>query len=89
MTIRRILLLAFLLVSLLPAAVLTRLAFDRSRAAMLGEIEQGVMRSTAAVSAEADKLLYERLLNAIHNEQHRSLEMCRTRGVSFIRGQTH
>ncbi|MDM4769924.1 ATP-binding protein [Solimonas sp. SE-A11] len=64
MTIRRILLLAFLLVSLLPAAVLTRLAFDRSRAAMLGEIEQGVMRSTAAVSAEADKLLYERLLNA-------------------------
>lgn len=64
MTIRRILLLAFLLVSLLPAAALTRLAFDRSRAAMLGEIEQGVMRSTVAVSAEADKLLYERLLNA-------------------------
>lgn len=64
MTIRRILLFAFLLVSLLPAVALTRLAFDRSRAAMLGEIEQGVMRSTAAVSAEADQLLYERLLNA-------------------------
>lgn len=63
-TIRRILLLAFLLVSLLPAAVLTLLAFDRTRAAMLAEIEQGVMRSAAAVSSDVDKVLFERLLNA-------------------------
>ncbi|HSW15036.1 MAG TPA: ATP-binding protein [Solimonas sp.] len=64
MTIRRILLIAFLLVSLLPAAALTVLAFNRTHAAMLGEIEQGVMRSASAVSADVDKLLFERLLNA-------------------------
>lgn len=64
MTIRRILLLAFLLVSLLPATLLTVLAFNRTRAAMLGEIEQGVMRSADALSADIDKLLFERLLNA-------------------------
>jgi len=63
-TIRRILLIAFLLVSLLPAALLTALAFDRTRAAMLAEIEQGVMRSALAVSADVDKVLFERLLNA-------------------------
>lgn len=64
MTIRRILLLAFLGVSLVPALLLTVLAFDSTRRAMLEEIEQGVRRSAAAVSADVDKALYERLLNA-------------------------
>ncbi|MGQ0619319.1 MAG: two-component system sensor histidine kinase NtrB [Panacagrimonas sp.] len=64
MTIRRILLLAFLLVSLVPATVLTLLAFDRSHAAMQTEIEQAVLRSAASVSSDVDKLLFERMLNA-------------------------
>lgn len=64
MTIRRILLLAFLLVSLVPASLLTLLAFENTRAAMLGEIEQGVRRSATSVSADVDRLLFERLLNA-------------------------
>lgn len=63
-TIRRILLLAFLLVSLVPATVLTLLAFNRTHAAMQAEIEQAVLRSAASVSADLDKLLFERMLNA-------------------------
>lgn len=64
MTIRRLLLLAFLAVGLLPATVLTALSFNRTRAAMQSEIEQGVLRSAESVSAEVDKLLFERMLNA-------------------------
>lgn len=63
-TIRRILLLSFLVVGLVPATVLTVLAFNRTRTAMQAEIEQGVLRSASAVSADVDKLIYERLLNA-------------------------
>lgn len=64
MTIRRLLLSAFLLVSLLPATALTLLAFERSRSALLGEIETGVRRSAGALSADVDRLFAERLLNA-------------------------
>lgn len=64
MSIRRLLLAAFLLVSLLPAIALTILAFDRTRQAMLGEIEQSVNRSAIALSDDLDRQLYERLLNA-------------------------
>ncbi len=64
MTIRRILLIAFLMVSLVPASLLTLFAFKNTRAAMLDEIEQGVHRSAASVSADVDRLLFERLLNA-------------------------
>ena len=63
-TIRRILLMAFLLVSLAPAALLTVLAFYSTRATMLEEIEQGVRRSAASVSSDVDKIMFERLLNA-------------------------
>jgi hypothetical protein len=63
-TIRRLLLAAFLLVSLLPAIALTLLAFDRTRSAMLGEIEQGVRRSAVSLSSDIDRLIAERLLNA-------------------------
>lgn len=64
MTIRRLLLAAFLVVGLIPASSVTWLAFERSRSAMLDEIEQGIDRSTAATSAELDRMLLERLLNA-------------------------
>lgn len=64
MTIRRLLLGAFLLVGLLPAIGLTLLAFGQTRTAMLGEIEQSVQRSASALSDDVDRQLYERLLNA-------------------------
>lgn len=64
MTIRRLLLVAFLAVGLIPATVLTGLSFNRTRAAMQAEIEQGVLRGAESVSAEVDKLLFERMLNA-------------------------
>lgn len=64
MTIRRLLLSAFLIVGLLPAAGLTLLAFGQTRTAMLGEIKQNVQRSAAALSDDLDRQLYERLLNA-------------------------
>ncbi|MEQ1438419.1 ATP-binding protein [Fontimonas sp. SYSU GA230001] len=64
LSIRRILLLSLLLVSLLPTTLLTVLAFSQSRAAMLTEIEDGVRRSAAAVSEDVDTLLLERMLNA-------------------------
>lgn len=64
MTIRRLLLSAFLIVGLLPAAGLTLLAFGQTRNAMLGEIELSVQRSAAALSDDLDRRLYERLLNA-------------------------
>ncbi len=57
MTIRRILLVAFLLVSLVPSSLLTVLAFNRTRAAMLDEIQQGVRRSAVSVSADVDTRL--------------------------------
>jgi two-component system sensor histidine kinase HydH len=64
MTIRRLLLAAFLIVGLLPAIGLTLLAFGQTRNAMLGEIEQNVHRSAGALSDDLDRQLYERLLNA-------------------------
>lgn len=63
-TIRRLLLSAFLVVGLLPAVGLTLLAFGQTRTAMLGEIEQNVHRSAGALSDDLDRQLYERLLNA-------------------------
>lgn len=44
--------------------MLTVTSFQRTRAAMLAEIELGIRRSAASVSADVDKVLYERLLNA-------------------------
>lgn len=64
MTIRRVLLLAFLLVSLVPSVVAMALAFRQTRDAMQGEIEDGVVRSAAWVSADFEGMLAERLLNA-------------------------
>jgi signal transduction histidine kinase len=64
MTIRRTLLIAFLLVGLLPAAALTVLAFDRTRAAMVGEIGQSLAVTAGTVSTDIDTLMFERLQNA-------------------------
>lgn len=64
MTIRRILLTAFLLVGLLPSTVLTALAFTRTRAAMQEEIERSLAVQATSVGADIDKMLFERLQNA-------------------------
>ncbi|SFF59815.1 Signal transduction histidine kinase [Fontimonas thermophila] len=64
MSIRRILLLTLLLVSLLPATLLTALAFGRTRAAMLAEIESGVLRSAAAIAEDVERLILERVFDA-------------------------
>ena len=64
MTIRRILLLAFLFVGVVPATALTWLAFERSHAAMQAQIEQAVSRAAAGAGRDLDRLLYERVQNA-------------------------
>lgn len=64
MTIRRLLLVAFLLVSLVPTTAVTLLAFERTRQAMLGEIQQGVRRSATSAAADLDRMLFERMINA-------------------------
>lgn len=64
LTIRKTLLVAFLLVSLLPSILLTYLAFRVAGDAMRGEIEQSLQAEAAAVSQDIDKMLFERLQNA-------------------------
>lgn len=64
-TIRRILLLAFLGAGLLPAVILTALSFTRTQAAMRGEIEQSLSAQAAVTAADVDKELFERLQNAV------------------------
>jgi signal transduction histidine kinase len=63
-TIRRILLFAFLAVGLLPAVALTVLAFTRARDALRTEIDQSLAVQAATVAADLDKMLFERLQNA-------------------------
>lgn len=63
-TIRRTLLLAFLLVALAPAILLAGLAFVKARRALQAEIEQSLAAQAAAVAADLDKVLFERLQNA-------------------------
>ncbi|WP_448509942.1 sensor histidine kinase [Immundisolibacter sp.] len=65
MTIRRILLAAFLGVGILPAAVLTAWSFTRTQAAMRAEIEHSLMTQAAVSAADLDKQLFERLQNAV------------------------
>jgi hypothetical protein len=64
LTIRKTLLAAFLLASLLPSALLTFLAFRVAGDAMRGEIEQSLKDEAAVVSQNVDKMLFERLQNA-------------------------
>ncbi|MHB1246032.1 MAG: sensor histidine kinase [Sulfuriferula sp.] len=65
MTIRKTLVVAFLLVSLVPAIALTYLAFVKTQEAMQAEIEQTLLVQAATVSADTDKMLFERFQNAI------------------------
>lgn len=64
LTIRKTLLMAFLLVSLLPSMLLTYLAFRVAGEAMRSDIEQGLKVQAATVSQDIDKMLFERLQNA-------------------------
>lgn len=64
LTIRKTLLLAFLLVGVTPAVVLALMAFERASHALQGEIEQGLAAQADALQSDVTKLMYERLQNA-------------------------
>ncbi|MCB1954069.1 MAG: two-component sensor histidine kinase [Rhodocyclaceae bacterium] len=63
-TIRKTLLGAFLLVALAPAILLAGLAFVKARRALQAEIEQSLSAQAAAIAADLDKVMFERLQNA-------------------------
>lgn len=65
MTIRKTLLIAFLLVSLIPAFLLTSLAFLTAGSSMREEIGRSLLVQSATVSDDIDKMLFERLQNAL------------------------
>ena len=65
MTIRKTLLLAFLAISLLPALALGALSFSQMRASMQQEIESNLQSRAESVSADIDRMLFERLQNAV------------------------
>lgn len=64
MTIRRILLLAFLLVGVLPASLLTWLAFSRSQVALQAQIEDATSSSADATGQDLWRFMQERVHNA-------------------------
>lgn len=64
LTIRKTLLLAFLFVSLLPAMLLTYLAFHVAGDAMREDIRRSLQIEAESVSQDVDKMLFERLQNA-------------------------
>lgn len=64
MSIRKTLLVAFLLVSLLPSMLLTYLAFRVAGNAMRSDIEHNLQVEAETVSQDIDKMLFERLQNA-------------------------
>lgn len=63
-TIRRTLLLAFLVVGVTPAVLIALLGFNKASAALQAEIEHGLAAQAEAVASDVNKLLYERLQNA-------------------------
>ncbi len=63
-TIRRILLLAFLLVGVLPVALLTWLAFSRSEAALQAQIADATSSSARATGQDLSRFVQERAHNA-------------------------
>ncbi len=65
LTLRRILLLAFVLLGLLPSAVLSWLSFSRTREAMTREIQQNLAIQARAIQSDIDQLLFERFENAV------------------------
>jgi signal transduction histidine kinase len=69
MRIRRMLLIAFLLLLFLTAAPLVALSFFASRAALEAEIGRNLKRDATMLMAQIDMLLFERLQN-IHSWSH-------------------
>ena len=63
-TIRKTLMIAFLLASLLPSLLLAALAFQFTSASMHAEIERSLQVEAATVSQDIDKTMFERLQNA-------------------------
>jgi two-component system sensor histidine kinase HydH len=64
-TIRKTLVAAFLLVSLVPAIALTTIAFIKTQQAMQAEIVQTLLVKSSTVSSDIDKMLFERFQNAV------------------------
>ena len=65
MTIRKTLLVAFLCVGLLPACLFASLAFVKARDVVRNEIELNLKIQAEGIAEYTDKLIFERLLNAI------------------------
>ena len=63
MTIRKTLLVAFLVAGLAPAILLASLAFVKAREALQTEIERSMSVEAAAIGGELDKMMFERLQN--------------------------
>ena len=64
MTIRKTLLVAFLVAGLAPAILLAGLAFVKARQALQTEIERNLSVEAEGISAGLDKMMFERLQNA-------------------------
>jgi len=64
-SIRKTLLVAFVSVGLASAALLSGLAFIQARQALQAEIERSLDVQAKVVSAEVDKMMFERLQNAV------------------------
>jgi signal transduction histidine kinase len=65
LTLRRTLLLAFLLLGLLPSAALSWLSFTRTRDAMTAQIRLNLTVQASGIQADIDQMLFERFENAI------------------------
>ncbi len=81
MTIRKTLLIAFLLASLIPSILLTLFAFGVADDAMQKQIEQILEVQAATVSQNIDKMLFERFQNA---ETWRGLEVMQDLKINDI-----
>ena len=64
LTLRRTLLLAFVLLGLLPSAALSWLSFTRTRDAMVGQIQLNLEVQARSIQADIDQMLFERFENA-------------------------
>ena len=64
MTIRKTLMIAFLLTSLVPSLILALLAFHVAGNSMRAEIASGLQVEASTVSQDIDRMLFERLQNA-------------------------
>ncbi len=72
MSIRRTLLLFFLLMGLAPATILTGLAFYQAREALQLEITRNLRNEASALMLEVDRMMFERVLQ-VHTWSHLEL----------------